>query len=146
MGIPQVIPRFGVGGIQNQGAGEGVLGFVELIALHIDIALEKMELADERFGWRMFSPIHVQRCRVAVVEAVDDGWQVTRRPLRLEPVLHRSWIHLIERRRPAVIDKFLATRCALPEVREVRYEVSCRAVDDTPLEPIRGSMSCDAKR
>ncbi len=81
---------------------------------------------DERFAWRMFSAVRVQSCEVAITELRG----ATRTPLPIMQHLPAPWASLLERNRPAVIDRFLTWRCAEAEVApdEVRVTSSCTSV------------------
>lgn len=51
---------------------------------------------DERFSWRMFSPVRMLRCQA---DYTHDGQEV-----RLESEIHSAWITLLKRGRPDVIE------------------------------------------
>ncbi len=60
---------------------------------------------DERFAWRMFSPVRMVRCDVALYGA--DG-----RALPLSRMLHVVWINLLKRARLQVLEAYAAHYCA----------------------------------
>lgn len=68
---------------------------------------------DERFAWRMFSPVRMVRCSVRVEEAPDG----VRRPVRLSQELHTVWINLLKRGRPAVVQQLARQRCGAMDAR-----------------------------
>ncbi len=78
---------------------------------------------DERFAWRMFSAVRVQKCRVGAFE--KQRGDSSDRPIELRAVLHSAWIHGLERGRTRVIERFLATRCHNPEISEVELLRRC---------------------
>ncbi len=64
---------------------------------------------DERFAWRMFSPIRMVRCRLDVREGAG------RTPVRAEAELHAVWMSLLRRGRPDVIAAWAEARCGRME-------------------------------
>jgi hypothetical protein len=97
---------------------------------------------DERFSWRMFSSVRMQRCDVRVREHVQDGGE---RQVDLDRALQVAWIGMLERYRPQVVDELLRTRCAASGVREVVYERVCRDTDDTQLPRLQVTLDCGSK-
>jgi hypothetical protein len=75
---------------------------------------------DERFAWRMFSAIRVERCEATAFETrgTED------RALVLSRVVHAAWEQHFERNRRVVIERFLESRCT-PDVTRVRIENAC---------------------
>jgi hypothetical protein len=94
---------------------------------------------DERFSWRMFSSVRMQRCEVQVHETSADG---SDRKLDLERELQVAWIGMLERYRAQVVEELLRKRCAQPRTREVRYTRSCRDTDGSELPKIRATLDC----
>ena len=104
---------------------------------------------DERFAWRMFSDVRFRRCEVHALELDAAG----ERPLQLERALHASWIGLLRRGRPAVIEAFLRQRCASQRLRAVSLRRACREVDGVTsfvqsyrLECATGSVRLEEER
>ncbi len=78
---------------------------------------------DERFAWRMFSPVRLARC---TVEAFDgSAGQLT--PIALSRELHVVWINLLKRARPGVIDAVAERLCENRS--DVRMRLSCTPPD-----------------
>ena len=75
---------------------------------------------DERFAWRMFSSVRVERCRTTAAEA--RGREVTQ--ITLPRAMHAAWEQHMRRNRRAVIERFLEHRCGLGATR-VRVENRC---------------------
>jgi hypothetical protein len=80
---------------------------------------------DERFSWRMFSSVRMQKCSVKVKETAG-GEQ---RDVDLDREVQIAWIGMLERYRPAVVEKLLRRRCERAEASEVRYVRSCVETD-----------------
>lgn len=95
---------------------------------------------DERFAWRMFSAVRVQSCQVRVTE-LRDG---TERPVALMEVLPAPWAALLERNRPAVVERFLRSRCEAHEsTTRVRFRNECRDASGAALPPIERELECE---
>ena len=60
---------------------------------------------DERFAWRMFSPVRMLRCEVDLFGA--DG-----RELRQSKLMHVVWMNLLKRARLQVLEAFARKYCA----------------------------------
>ena len=76
---------------------------------------------DERFAWRMFSPMRMVQCEPRF--AIDD------RPLALAGVFHEAWIELARRGRFVVIEAMAARLCAEHRQASVEVAMSCRYLD-----------------
>lgn len=93
---------------------------------------------DERFAWRMFSPM-----RFVVCSDPDDVTQPLgkRRPPRFtvgtEPPevlgteFHEAWVELAKRGRYAVLEKIGATLCAVHDDVPVKLQMACMYLDGT---------------
>lgn len=72
---------------------------------------------DERFSWRMFSPMRMTTCQpVARVEG---------RPVALAENFHEAWIELARRGRRSVLDEMGRALCRKHPGAAVTLEVSC---------------------
>jgi hypothetical protein len=106
---------------------------------------------DERFSWRMFSSVRMQKCDVRVDDilpgtapALRGGASVKgeRRKVDLEATLQIAWVGMLERNRPAVVEKFLARRCQEPDVGAVRYRRTCQETDGSRTPPLVLERDC----
>lgn len=90
------------------------------------------DLFDERFAWRMFSPIRMTSCRVAWVE-VRDGIRV---PLQPSSEVAVPWVSLMQRAREEVIVGYARHHCERMEGvvadPDVRASVTCAHPDGEP--------------
>ena len=93
---------------------------------------------DERFSWRMFSTLRLQRCTAQVHETVDGA----ERTLDLRKELQVAWIGMLERYRRPVVDKLLARRCAKHEASSVSFTRRCTDTDGSQLPEITVSLNC----
>lgn len=97
---------------------------------------------DERFSWRMFSTVRLQRCEVNVTETTGDN--DTPQQVRLRPILQVAWISILERFRPSVVEGFLRFRCQTEGVTKVLYTRRCVAPDGTSNPPDHLAIECDS--
>lgn len=113
------------------------------ILLHIAIPLryyrDGADVYDERFAWRMFSSVRVRQCALSAHELRHGS----RRALALMEILPAPWVALLERNRPAVVDRFLEWRCDREGVTRVELRNECRDATGDPLPPIEISIACD---
>jgi hypothetical protein len=93
---------------------------------------------DERFSWRMFSTLRMQKCRVQVRETVDGE----ERPLVLKKEIQVAWIGMLERYRRGVVDKLLQRRCERAAATRVVYTRSCTDTDGSALPDNVVSIDC----
>jgi hypothetical protein len=104
---------------------------------------------DERFSWRMFSTLRMQKCSVKVEETVgseDDSGAETR-AVNLQKTVQIAWIGMLERYRRPVVDKLLRWRCGKQaDARAVRYTRDCVDTDGSALPTTRVSIDCPSGR
>jgi hypothetical protein len=93
---------------------------------------------DERFSWRMFSSVRMQRCSASVRETIGGD----EREVPLGRALHVAWVGMLERYRPAVVDKFLERRCEGEGVTRVRFARRCTNTDGSTTPPIDATRTC----
>lgn len=90
---------------------------------------------DERFAWRMFSPMRMARCTPAFT--VDD------KPVALAGRFHEAWIEIAARGRFVVIEEMAARLCAQHPGAAVRVQLRCTYLD-RPAETFGGFDMCKA--
>lgn len=94
---------------------------------------------DERFAWRMFSPMRFVVCSDPDDTAIK---QVNRRrpprftvgdqaPVALDTVFHEAWIELARRGRYSVLERMGQTLCAANFGVPVKLEMACMYLDGT---------------
>ena len=88
---------------------------------------------DERFAWRMFSPMRMARCQARF--ALDG------KPLDLGTVFHEAWIELAERGRFVVIEAMADHLCKQHPGSAVNVSLDCKYVD-RPDESYGGYDMC----
>ncbi|MCB9530025.1 MAG: hypothetical protein R3F65_21460 [bacterium] len=84
---------------------------------------------DERFAWRMFSPVRLAKCQVRVYDATGGNPDQT---ISLSRELHVVWINLLNRARPAVLERAVERFCGErgPSA-DIRLRLSCTRPDAT---------------
>lgn len=88
---------------------------------------------DERFAWRMFSPVRIAGCSVELFDASDG----VERPLNLQRDLHVVWINLLKRARMSVIESYARKVCeeraAEGKSPVLRADITCMAPEVSKL-------------
>ena len=94
---------------------------------------------DERFSWRMFSTLRMAQCEVTMTESAAGG---TPQSIALGRELQVAWVNILRRYRPAVVDKFMRSRCETQDVASVRYVRSCIDTDGSVLPTVHHDLDC----
>jgi len=92
-----------------------------LIPLHYYLPSHR-DPHDERFAWRMFSPIRMAKC--------EPKFSVDGTPLDLGTRFHEAWIELA-RRRFHVVERMGETLCAKQPTSSVEVTFECKYIDDS---------------
>jgi len=111
-----------------------ILGFVavQLLApLHYYVLREDKN--DERFAWRMFSPVRMKTCKPTFL--------VAGQPENLYASFHEAWKEIAERGRLVVLEAMGQKLCRLHPGAEVRLDLVCTSVDGAE-ERLGGSNLC----
>ena len=95
-----------------------------LIPLHYYVA--NRDPHDERFAWRMFSPMRMTRC---APEATLNG-----KPFSLGTEFHQAWIQTAERGRFRVVEEMAARVCERRPGAELVVRLKCKYTDNTQVE------------
>jgi hypothetical protein len=129
--------------VQTPRAALGLWALVLLqLAIPASYYLGRGHPEDERFAWRMFSAVRFRRCEVEAMELDRAG----ERPLDLQHALHASWVGLLRRGRPAVIEAFLRDRCRHQGLSAASLRRSCREVDGGTTFHQRYRLECATGR
>lgn len=94
---------------------------------------------DERFSWRMFSAVRVNRCNLEAFDRTE-GRQV---PVPLMQEIHVGWITTIRRNREAVMERYLRWRCEEQEVEGARLQNVCISPEGNRVDTIL-DIDCDS--
>ena len=106
-------------------AGRFILVFVLaqlLLPLHYYVG--RRDPHDERFAWRMFSPMRMAKCTPAVT--IDGA------PLALASQFHEAWIELAERGRFVVLEAMGAKLCKDHPGADIEVALDCVYLDRPP--------------
>lgn len=105
--------------------GRFILAFL-LVQLHLPLRyyLSHRDPHDERFAWRMFSPIRMAQCKPNVT--IGDE------PAALNREFHEAWIEIAKRGRFVVVEAMGAKLCAKYLGKEVRVTLDCTYLDRGP--------------
>lgn len=101
------------GAARRFGARDALIAAVVLINIALPLSYylgrsdSPLSPYDERFAWRMFSPVRIARCQVDLFDATAGQPQ----PIQLSRELHVVWVNLLKRARPAVVNRVLDKFC-----------------------------------
>ena len=102
--------------------GRFIAAFVALqVLLPLHYYTVRRDPHDERFAWRMFSPMRMIQCQPAFT--VDD------KPFALAGRFHEAWIEIAQRGRFSVIEAMASTLCREHRGARVVVQLSCRQLD-----------------
>ncbi len=121
----RIAPRVRALATSRRALGIAITVFVViqlLLPLHYYIA--RRDPHDERFAWRMFSPMRMTRCQPKVLL---DG-----KPFDLRNEFHEAWVETAARGRFSVIEAMGARLCATHPGTEVRFSIDCTYLDREP--------------
>ncbi|MBA3453124.1 MAG: hypothetical protein H0T42_08530 [Deltaproteobacteria bacterium] len=106
-----------------QGRFIAVFVLVQLL-LPLHYYLARKDHHDERFAWRMFSPMRMARCATTV--AIDD------KPANLGGEFHEAWLEIASRGRFSVLEAMGARLCTKYPKSKVRLSIQCTYLDREP--------------
>jgi hypothetical protein len=86
---------------------------------------------DERFAWRMFSPMRMARCRTTFA---DHG-----APIAMGREFHEAWLELASRGRFAVVEAMGAELCRRRVGAAVTVEMECTYLDRDAARFVSGA-------
>lgn len=115
------------------------------LALQIGLPLRYYmgdDVFDERFAWRMFSPVRLVPCQVRFIDTTGGGQEL----VRPETELHEVWTALLTRARRSVIEGYAERWCDVREARggpppSLRVDITCSNPHEANLPICRGSTS-----
>ena len=102
--------------------GRFIVGFIlvqALLPLHYNAG--RRDPHDERFAWRMFSPMRMAKCRLS--------FTVDKRPVELGTTFHEAWIEVAQRGRAVVIEEMAHKLCAQNPGKPVEVTLDCTYMD-----------------
>jgi hypothetical protein len=97
------------------------------IVIPLSYYLGNQNKFDERFSWRMFSPVRMVRCHTVWREGKD------RHKVNPQTYIHIVWVNLMNRLREDVIQHYISSRCqALSTHTKIPY-LYAKTVCTTPI-------------
>jgi hypothetical protein len=98
---------------------------------------------DERFAWRMFSILRLEKCGAGMTEEVRDGGTVRARNASLESLLPQRWLEEVRSGWDPVIERVLERQCrADPSVVRVTLAHVCEEAEGTKRPETRVVRDC----
>lgn len=102
--------------------GRFILVFVLVqLLLPLQYYLGRRDPHDERFAWRMFSPMRMAQCR--------PSFSVDGQPFDLASHFHEAWIELAQRGRFVVVEDMARQVCEQHPSSSVVVSLDCRYLD-----------------
>jgi hypothetical protein len=98
-----------------------VLVVASQLLLPIHYYTRRRDPHDERFAWRMFSPMRMTKC--------TPHFQIDTAPIDIETQFHEAWIELAKRGRFVVIERMAAQLCKKNPGKAVYVVVDCKYLD-----------------
>jgi hypothetical protein len=106
-----------------------------LLPLHYYVG--RRDPHDERFAWRMFSPMRMTKCTPVIT--------IDNKPVSLASQFHEAWIELAERGRFVVVEAMGAKLCHDHPGSAVNVSLDCTYID-RPAASFGGYDMCIAPR
>jgi hypothetical protein len=105
--------------------GRFILAFlvIQLLA-PLTYYLARRDPHDERYAWRMFSPMRMAQCKV--------DFSVDGQPLNLYSKFHEAWIEIAQRGRFVVIEEMAEKLCKDNRGKRVEVSLDCTYLDRKP--------------
>ncbi len=105
--------------------GRFILAFVAVqLALPPLYYVTRRDPHDERFTWRMFSPMRLAQCA--------PRFEIDGKPLNLYSRFHEAWVTTAQRGRFDIVEAMAATLCREHPGKAVDVSLSCTYLDREP--------------
>ncbi len=115
-------PRHGLRALASTWRGRFIIAFLAVqLLLPLQYYLTRKDPHDERFAWRMFSPMRMSRCTPSVT---IDG-----RHFSLGIEFHEAWVEIANRGRYVVVEAMAARLCAKHPGSKVELSLACTYLD-----------------
>jgi hypothetical protein len=102
--------------------GRFILAFVVVQMLApLTYYIARRDKHDERFAWRMFSPMRMTQCR--------PQFTLSGEPVDLNAKFHEAWIEIAGRGRLMVLDAMAAKLCGDNPGKRVDFTMDCQYID-----------------
>ena len=105
--------------------GRFILGFLAIqLLLPLHYYVLRHDPHDERFAWRMFSPMRMTQC--------SPQFSVDNQPVMLGNKFHEAWIEVAKRGRYVVLEEMAQKLCSDNPGKSVGLSVDCKYLDRPP--------------
>ncbi|HEY5952133.1 MAG TPA: hypothetical protein VIV40_41835 [Kofleriaceae bacterium] len=105
--------------------GRFILAFVAIqLLLPLHYYFMRHDPHDERFAWRMFSPMRMTQC--------SPRFAVDKQPVQLGAEFHEAWVEIAKRGRYAVLEGMAEKLCKDHPGKSVELSVDCTYLDRPP--------------
>jgi hypothetical protein len=102
--------------------GRFIVGFLALqLLLPLHYYMVRHDPHDERYAWRMFSPMRMTRC--------SPTFRVDNQPIVLGSRFHEAWIEIANRGRFAVLEAMAEKLCSEHPGKAVELSLDCTYLD-----------------
>ena len=113
--------------------GRFILAFLAMqLLLPLHYYTVRHDPHDERFAWRMFSPMRMTKCAAQM--------KVGDQPVVLGAQFHEAWVEVAERGRFVVIEAMAEKLCEQNPGKAVEVSVDCKYLDRPPAHFGREDM------
>jgi hypothetical protein len=105
--------------------GRFILAFIAVqLLLPLRYYLHPRDPHDERFAWRMFSPMRMSHC--------TPTFELDGKPVPMASTFHEAWYEIAQRGRFAVVEAMGASLCAQHPTSKVVVTLECTYIDREP--------------
>ena len=105
--------------------GRFILAFLAIqLALPLRYYIAHRDPHDERFAWRMFSPMRMAKC--------EPKFTLDGKPFDLGTSFHEAWIRLAERGRFVIVEDMARHLCAQHPGSSLTVSLDCTYLDSDP--------------
>jgi hypothetical protein len=109
---------------------------ISQLVLPLHYYLVRRDPHDERFAWRMFSPMRMTECSLDM--------KVDKKRIDLSGEFHEAWIETAKRGRFVVIEAMAERMCKRNPTKPVTAQLVCRYIDRKEPVVYGGFDLCDA--
>jgi hypothetical protein len=111
--------------LARTGRGRFILAFLAVqLLLPLRYYLHPRDPHDERFAWRMFSPMRMSHC--------TPSFEIDGKPAPIAATFHEAWYEIAQRGRFSVIEAMGARLCKLNPDKAVKVTLECTYIDRDP--------------
>jgi hypothetical protein len=118
--------------------GRFILAFLIIqLLLPLTYYVVRRDPHDERFAWRMFSPMRMAQCAPQI--------SIDRQPVQLMATFHEAWVEMAGRGRFSVLEAMAAKLCSQNPGKRIEVSLDCTYLDRKPAH-FGGANMCEHPR